>query len=141
MFNLARREQTNPDPFEDFFRGFMVRPFQLEAPAAPRIKMDVKEDGKVYTVHAEIPGVSKDNIHVDIDKNRVSISAEVKKESEQKQGETVLRSERYFGSVSRSFTLEDEIDEARAGAKYVDGVLELTLPKKAAAISRRLTIS
>jgi len=140
MFNLSRREQTSPDPFENLFRGFMVRPFQLETPA-PQIKIDVKEDAKAYTVDAEIPGVTKDNIHVAIDKNRVSISAEIKKESEEKKGATVLRSERYFGSVSRSFTLENEIDETTANAKYVDGVLELTLPKKAAATARRLTIS
>jgi HSP20 family protein len=140
MLNLTRRELAHSDPFDNLFRGFMVRPFQMETPA-PQIKMDVKEDGKAYTVHAEIPGVSKDNIHVEIEKNRVSISAEVKKESEQKQGETVLRSERYFGSVSRSFTLEDEIDEAAANAKYTDGVLELTLPKKATVTAKKLTIS
>ncbi|CAG0124914.1 partial 18 kDa heat shock protein, partial [Rhodocyclaceae bacterium] len=131
MFNLTRREQANLDPFDNLFRGFMVKPFQMEA-SAPQIKMDVKEDDKAYTVHAEIPGVTKDNIHVAIDKNRISIGAEIKKESEEKRGETVLRSERYFGSASRSFTLENEIDETTAKAKYVDGVLELTLPKKAA---------
>lgn len=140
MFNLTRREQTSLDPFDNLFKGFMVGPWQLE-PSAPQIKIDVKENEKAYTVDAEMPGVAKDNIHVSIDKNRVSISAEVKKESEQKEGETVLRSERYFGSASRSFTLENEIDETAANAKYVDGVLELTLPKKAAASARRLTIS
>lgn len=140
MFNLSRREQTSPDPFENLFRGFMVRPLQMETPT-PQIKIDVKEDEKAYTVDAEMPGIPKENIHVAIDKNRVSISAEVKKESEKKKGETVLRSERYFGSFSRSFTLENEIDETTANAKYVDGVLELTLPKKTAATARRLTIS
>lgn len=140
MFNLSRREQTSLDPFENLFRGFMVRPLQMETPT-PQIKIDVKEDEKAYTVDAEMPGVPKDNIHVAIDKNRVSISAEIKKESEEKKGATVLRSERYFGSVSRFFTLENEIDETTANAKYVDGVLELTLPKKAAATARRLTIS
>jgi HSP20 family protein len=128
------------DPFDDFFRGYMVKPFQLEA-SAPQIKMDVKEDEKAYTVHAEIPGVKKGDIHVDIDKNRVSISAEAKRESEEKKGEIVLRSERYYGAVSRSFTLENEIDEAAAVANYADGVLELTLPKKTASVSRRLTVS
>lgn len=140
MFNLARREQTNADPFEDLFRGFMVRPFQLEA-QAPQIKIDVKEGERAYTVEAEIPGVPKDNIHVSIEKNRVSISAEVQKKVEEKKGETVLRSERYVGSLARSFVLESEIDETAANAKYVDGVLELTLPKKAASTARKLAIS
>ena len=140
MFNLTRREPTSLDPFDDFFRGYMVKPFQIEA-SAPQIKMDVKEDGKTYTVHAEIPGVNKEDIHVDIDKNRVSISAEVRRESEEKKGEVVLRSERYYGTVSRSFTLEHEIDEATAAAKYANGVLELTLPKKTVVSLRRLNIS
>lgn len=140
MFNLTRKDLSGMDPFDDFFRGYMVKPFQLEA-SAPQIKMDVKEDEKAYTVHAEIPGVKKGDIHVDIDKNRVSISAEAKRESEEKKGEIVLRSERYYGAVSRSFTLENEIDEAAAVANYADGVLELTLPKKTASVSRRLTVS
>ena len=140
MFNLTRKDPSGMDPFDDFFRGYMVKPFQLEA-NAPQIKMDVKEDEKAYTVHAEIPGVKKGDIHVDIDKNRVSISAEAKRESEEKKGEVVLRSERYYGAVSRSFTLENEIDEATAVAKYADGVLELTLPKKTASVSRRLAVS
>lgn len=140
MFNLTRRDPASPDPFDDFFRGYMVKPFQIEA-SAPQIKMDVKEDGRAYTVHAEIPGVKKEDIHVDIDKNRVSISAETRKETEERKGEAVLRSERYYGTVSRSFLLESEIDEATASARYADGVLELSLPKKTAVASRRLTIS
>ncbi len=140
MFSLTRRDQASPDLFDDFFRGYMVKPFQIEA-SAPQIKMDVKEGEKAYTVHAEIPGVKKEDIHVDIDKNRVSVSAEVKKDTEEKKGDVVLRSERYYGAVSRVFTLGEEIDESTACAKYTDGVLELTLPKKTAAASRRLTIS
>ena len=70
----------------------------------------------------------------------VSITAERKQEKEVKDGEKVLRTERYFGKVSRSFQLGQEIDEARASAKFNDGVLELALPKKAEAQAKRLTI-
>jgi len=99
-----------------------------------------KEGDKAYTVHAEMPGVKKEDIHVTIDGNTVSISAEVKKDSEEKEGEKVLRSERYYGKVSRSFGLGQEVDEASASAKFNDGVLELVLPKKAPTASRTLTI-
>ena len=133
---------TRFDPFDDLFRGFFVRPvdFNNAQQATPGIKMDVKEDGDNYVVHAELPGVKKEDIHVVVDGNQVSISAEVKQEKEVKEGDRVLRSERYFGKVSRSFQLGQDIDDAKAAAKFNDGVLELTLPKRAAVANKRLTI-
>lgn len=126
------------DPLDSLFRGFF-RPVRMDK-ETPQIRMDVKEDDTSYAVHAEIPGVNKDDIHVSIDGNTVSISAEVKKRNEQKDGEKMLRCERYFGRVGRSFALESEVDEAAASARYQDGVLELVLPKKAAAVARRLAV-
>ena len=133
---------TRLDPLEDLVRGFFVRPVDLNARTqqAPSIKMDVKEQGDDYLVHAELPGVRKEDIHVVVDGNQVSISAEVKQEKEVKEGERVLRSERYFGKVTRSFQLGQEIDDAKAAAKFNDGVLELTLPKRAASPNKRLTV-
>lgn len=132
---------TRADPFDDLFRGFFVRPVDMNLPATiPSIKMDVTEQPKAFLVHAELPGVKKEDIHVTIEGNQVSISAEVKQEKEVKEGDRVLRSERYFGQVSRSFQLAQDVDEAQALAKFNDGVLELTLPKKTAGASKRLTI-
>ncbi|MCX8085720.1 MAG: Hsp20/alpha crystallin family protein [Rhodocyclaceae bacterium] len=135
---------TRYDPFDDFFRGFFVRPIEMGAlgsvAEAPSIKIDVKEQEKAYVVHAELPGVKKEDIHVTIDGPLVSISAERKEEKEVKEGERILRSERYFGKVSRSFQLGQDIDDTAATAKFTDGVLELTLPKKAATQSKRLKI-
>ena len=105
-----------------------------------QIKVDVKENDKSFTVHADIPGVKKEDIHVTIDGNQVSISAESKREKEEKEGDKVLRSERYFGKVYRSFALGQEIDEGASSAKYNDGVLELVLPKKKTAPTKKLTI-
>lgn len=134
---------TRIDPFDDLFRGFFVRPVDFNgAPAqTPSIKMDVQEQGDSYLVHAELPGVKKEDIHVVVEGNLVSISAEVKQEKETKEGDRVLRSERYFGKVSRSFQLEQDLDDTKAAAKFNDGVLELTLPKRVASPSKRLTIS
>lgn len=136
MGSLIRR-----DPLDDLFRGFFVRPVEYGSqPDAPAVKIDVKEQENSYLVHAEIPGVKKEDIHVAIDGAIVSISAERREEKDVKEGERVLRTERYFGKVSRSFQLAQEIDEAQVTAKYADGVLELAMPKKAATQARRITI-
>ena len=136
MSNLIRR-----DPLDDLFRGFFVRPVDFGSqPEAPAIAIDVKEQEKNYLVHAEIPGVRKEDIHVAVDGAIVSVTAERREEKDVKQGERILRTERYFGKVSRSFQLAQEIDEAQVNAKYTDGVLELTLPKKTATQARRITI-
>lgn len=116
--------------FEDYFRVPRMRSLLRDLPAEPEIKMDVSEDDKAYYVKAEVPGIKKEDIHVAVDDNQVSITAEVKQEKEEKKGETVLRSERYYGMQSRSFTLMHDVDQGKAEAKYQDGVLELTLPKK-----------
>jgi HSP20 family protein len=142
MANITRYDPFDValDPFDDIFRGFL-RPVRFEAQTQQmQIKMDVKEDDKAYNIHAEIPGVKKEDIHVTIAGNQVSISAEVKKEKEEKEGEKVLRSERYYGKVFRSFTLGQDVDEATATAKYNEGVLNLTLPKKATSSAKKLAI-
>lgn len=129
------------DAFDELFRGFFVRPVNFEHPSAPaQFRVDVTEKENAYTLRAELPGVKKDDINITIDGDQVAISAEVKQEKDAKNGERVLRSERYYGKVYRAFTLGQAVDEASASAKYADGVLELTLPKKAAASARRITI-
>ncbi|ODU49603.1 MAG: heat-shock protein Hsp20 [Thiobacillus sp. SCN 63-374] len=146
MANITRYDPFNLvsiDPFgdiDDLFKGFFVRPALLEGMPQMQIKMDVKEDDNAYTVHADIPGVKKEDIQVSIEGNQVSVSAETKAEKEEKKDEKVLRSERYIGKVARSFTLAHDIDEAKAQAKYKDGVLELTLPKKAGTSAKKLAI-
>ena len=139
MANILR---YNPADFglDDFFRGFFVRPLQFEGQQDIQIKLDVSEDDHAYTVHAEIPGAKKEDIHVSVDGNHVAIGAEVKNEKEVKEGEKVLRSERYYGKVSRAFMLDQDVDETTSQAKYDNGVLELLLPKRSSSKSKMLTI-
>ncbi|HXF65140.1 MAG TPA: Hsp20/alpha crystallin family protein [Burkholderiales bacterium] len=137
---------TRYDPFSDideFFKGFFVRPmrFELEGTQPMRIRVDITRSDNAYTVRAEMPGMKKEDIEITIDGNEVTVSGEVRKESEEKKGEEVIRSERYYGKISRSFTLPHEVDEAKASAKYADGVLRLTLPVKAKSTSKKLTVS
>ena len=140
MANVTRWHPFE-DSFDDLFKGFFLRPMRYEPQEqAVRVKMDVKEDDKAYVVHAEIPGVKKDEIQVAINGNQVAISAEVKREKEEKQNEKALRTERYYGKVYRSFALAQDVDQEGAQARYENGVLELRLPKKIAQSGRNLTI-
>jgi HSP20 family protein len=128
---------------DDLFKGFLVRPMLYEgtqSAALPRVKLDVTERNGAYLVSADLPGVKKEDIQVAIDGAQVTLTAEVKREKEIAEGERVLHTERVFGKVSRSFSLPQELDEAKAEAKFRDGVLELTLPKKAAAARRQIEI-
>jgi HSP20 family protein len=145
MANISRfdpfGELARIDPLRDFDSALRLpRTLWRGMPEAPEIKMDVSEDDKAFRVKAEIPGVKKEDIKVSIDGNQVSISAEVKKEKEEKKGETVLRSERYYGSQYRGFTLHHDIDEGKAQAKYEDGILELVLPKREPTSAKRLQV-
>jgi HSP20 family protein len=141
MLNITR---FNPleDTFDNLFRGLPVwvpNPERRGAQPA-QFRMDVTENDKEYQVLAEMPGVKKEDISITINGNEVAISAEVKQEKAVKNGDTVLRAERSYGVIQRAFSLGQEVDEASAKARYNDGVLELTLPKKAAAAAKRLAV-
>ena len=133
MANIARFDPFN-ELVDDLFKGFLVRPVAYDGrgEALLRVKVDVAEKNGAYTVVAELPGVKKEDIQVTIDGAEVTLAAEIKREREVANDERVLHTERTFGKVSRSFSLPQEVDEAKAEAKFRDGVLELTLPKKAA---------
>ncbi len=117
MANIARYNPFD-ELFNEFSKGFFVRPFSPAEGAEPKMKLDVKEDEKAYTVRAEM-----------------------KQEKEEKKDEKLIYSERSYGMVSRSFSLPAEVDAGAAKAEYKDGVLNLVLPKKAGAQSRRLQVS
>jgi HSP20 family protein len=123
--------------FNDFFRP--ARVWENNSEPLP-IRVDVRETAEAYTVAAEIPGVKKEDIAVEIEGNEVMISAETRREA-QKEGEKWLRTERFFGKTARRFALPQDLDEAKAVAKFADGVLELTLPKKAAVTGRKIEIN
>lgn len=94
--------------------------------------LDVSETDKQYSVKLDLPGVTREQVKVSIDGRRVSVDAEVRKEEERKEGERVVYRERSLSSFSRSFTLPGEIDQETSSAKLENGVLTLTLGKRAA---------
>ena len=140
MANITRYNPFD-DLFNEFTKGFWVKPLAMPAGTDLSIKVDVKEDDRSYTVRADIPGVKKEDIQVDVEGNMVSLRAEAKQEKEEKKGEKVIYSERSYGMVSRSFSLPAEVDSKGAKAEYKDGVLNLTLPKKGNGGGKRISVS
>lgn len=139
MNTLMPRGSLFDDFFKDVAPAFYVRPLHGD-PLPANIKVDIKETRDAYSVQAEMPGAAKEDIHVTVDGNVVSVRAEIKQEDVQQRGEKVLRSERYYGAVSRSFQLPVDVDETAAKAKVENGVLNLTLPKKRGGSSQRLMV-
>lgn len=135
------RDIARFDPFRDMdelFRDFT--PSMLRGTdSMPRMRMDVTETEQEYMVKADIPGAQKDDIKVAINGNQVSVTAEMKQEQSSGSGGT-LRSERYYGQLHRSFVLPQEVDDDKAEAKYENGVLQLTLPKRIGTGGKQLSI-
>lgn len=130
----APRVLTVSDPFRDVENQFwelFARPARAMF-EVPDMKVDISEDDKAYQIKADVPGAKKEDIKVKIDGNRVFIGAEVTKDEESKNGKTLISSERATRQY-RAFTLAQDIDSDKAEAKYLDGVLDLTLPKKPSA--------
>ncbi len=140
MANLTRL--TRPSQFDELFSNVFWRPVGLlDTPQDISIKTDISEDDKSYTVKAEIPGVKKEDIEVKINGNQLYIGAEIKQDKVEKKDEKVVRSERYYGMTSRSFTFDSDVNANDAEAKYENGVLKLTIPKIAGSKTKQLKIS
>jgi len=136
------RELMRFDPFrglDDIMRDFPLASALRGLDVDRRIRVDVTESEHDYLVKADIPGAKKEDIRVSVDGNVVSISATVQSEQQQTSGDTVY-SERYRGAQFRSFSLPQEVDDATTAAKYEDGVLHLTLPKKPGAARKQIAI-
>ncbi len=147
MAQVTRFDPMRFDPLtdlvDDLFKGFFVRPVYQGENAQGRtlrLKVDVAESNGAYVVTAELPGVKKEDIQVTIDGAQVTLTGEAKRDREAAEGERVLHTERGYGKFARTFTLPQEIDQEKADAKFRDGLLELSLPKKADNARRQLQI-
>lgn len=137
------RQLSRFDPITDFdelFRGLGARPLARQFENTLEMRMDVTEDDKAYRITVDVPGVKKEDIDVSVEGNQVTISAEIKRE-QSRDNEKEIYSERYSGKAYRSFSLPFEVDSAKSEARYDGGVLALTLPKKASAESKHLSIN
>jgi HSP20 family protein len=140
----TRRADIVGTLFDDFFNDFLSRPAAVGNrgnQAVTRARLDVIEKGDQYQIAVDLPGVKKEDIQVQVEGARVTISAETKTASEQKDGERVLYSERTATSYGRSFELPVEVTEEGAEARFDNGVLTLTLPKRQAVLAKRITVN
>lgn len=141
MSNLRLLDPAFGDNFEAQLRRFFAPTLFEGEPTSLKMRIDVTENDKGFTVKADMPGVKKEDINVKVDGNVVSIDAETSSRKDTKtNGDRVLRCERHYGVVSRSFSLGQDVDETKVQAKYADGVLTLDLPKKASTPSSRIAI-
>lgn len=141
MGALVKRSRFLDDFFKDFSTGYLIRPLHGDPlPSPGQIKIDVKDSGDTFVVHADMPGVRKEDIQVDVNGNVVTLYAEVNQLDQQKNDDKCVHTERYVGSISRSFSLSSEVDKSKAKAKCENGVLTLTLPKLKAKKSSRLQV-
>jgi HSP20 family protein len=141
MSNLTLLDPVFGNDFEAALRRFLS-PAAFESEPAPlKMRIDVTENEKAFNVKADMPGVKKEDISIKVDGNVVSIEAEAKSEKETKgNGDKILRSERHYGSISRTFRLGQDLDDTKVQAKYADGVLTLELPKKAPSPASKIVI-
>lgn len=145
LTRIEPREEAFLEPLPDMFRRFM-RMATADWPSmrvADDIRLDISETDKEYLVKAELPGVKKEDISVTVDGDYVCIRAEVKderKEAKKHDGEHTLLHEMHFGSMSRGFTLPQDVDDKATEAKFENGVLSLTLPKRAPTATRKIAI-
>ena len=141
-FNPFKTTRFDPmTPFDDLFRSIVARPAWRELEIAPDIRVDVTENDASFTVKAEVAGVDKNDIDVSVDGNQVSIAAEVKRETNRKEGDKDVCAERYYGKMYRAFTLSSDLDGSKAQANYDNGVLTLTLPKKKNGSAQKIAVN
>jgi HSP20 family protein len=133
---------------DELMRDAFVRPVRPVLPGEPagerpaaRMRVDVTEGDEAFQIHADIPGVSKEDIQVTLEGDVLSISAERAPRPATPAGIRVLCNERRTGRIGRAFRLGTEVDMDRAQARYENGVLELTLPKRHAEPVRRLAVN
>lgn len=149
MNRLATREQGAPasrfgfgEDFDRVFEGFF-RPMRWVEEATTENfvpAMDITERENEYVVRTDLPGVKKEDISITMENGLLTIAAECKNESEEKEGDRLLRQERRYGRYARSLRLGTQIDEKGVKASYKDGVLELILPKAEAVKPRKISV-
>lgn len=117
--------------FDSLFEGFFRPTRWMEESASEGLipALDVVERDHEFVVRAEMPGVKKDEIEVSLENGVLTIGAETNSQSEEKDGDRIIRQERRYGKYVRSLRIGKEIDDKKVKASYKDGVLELTLPK------------
>lgn len=151
---LVTREETRPESYfgdvERYFDKFLRHPFSMMPPSFqfpdfPKLgeispSVDIFEEGEDMVVKAELPGIAKEDLHVTMTENTLTITGEKKKE-EKVEKKDFHRIERSYGSFTRNFRLPDNVSGEKAKASFKDGVLEVRLPKTKATKEKKIAIA
>lgn len=141
MNNLRPSDPLFATPLESVVRRFLSSSLYDSELITLRMPVDIQERDGIYAFQADLPGLKKDDISVRIDGNQVQIEVHDNPDTPAPvAGEKVLRTERNHGAISRTFSMADDIDDTQVKASYVDGVLQLELPKKASSVAKRIAI-
>ncbi|HPY14934.1 MAG TPA: Hsp20/alpha crystallin family protein [bacterium] len=124
---------------EDLFSEFFNNNLERIPAGSIYPKVDIEENENSYLFKAELPGVKKEDVSIEIDNKVLTISGEKKEEREEKSG-NVYRKESYSGSFSRSFTLPEHVNPDDADAKYENGILFLSIPKSEDKAKKKIDI-
>jgi len=111
------------------FAGELEKGISFEVGGGFSPKSDIIEDEKNYYLHIELPGMSKEDVKISVNEERVMTIKGEKRPHPDRENHSFLRTERVFGSFSRAFVLPENLDIEKISAKCNDGVLELSLPK------------
>jgi HSP20 family protein len=139
MAHLASFQHEMNRMFDEFFRGGNGEAAGTGLSSwTPAVDIHETDDG--FVIKAELPGVSKDDVSVDVHQNTLTLRGQRKHEAEVKH-ERYHRVERAYGTFQRSFVLPAVVDQDKVQATFKDGVLELHLPKSEAAKPKRISIN
>lgn len=116
---------------DTFMESVFAHPLNLRKPSTWRPAIEVKQNEKNYSVKVQLPGVNKEDIHVDLNNDYLTISAEVKEEKEEKkEGEKIHTSEFRYGKYVRTISFDNPIKTEDCSAEFKNGVLMINLPKR-----------
>lgn len=139
LINWRGRKPSSFLDITDFFDEFVPSVFSNENIIKP--KVEIKENGKELIVKAELPGLTKDDISVELKDSILTLSGERKSEKSEEKNGKVLRSEISYGSFQRSFHISTEIDSDNIEANFEDGILRISLPKIKEKTSKKIMIN
>ncbi len=126
---MSLLSRSNPSNLHSIFDDFFA-PTSLSEDGFFSPKVDIKDTGKHYVINAELPGVKKEDIHLELHNGVLSLSAETKQEEKEEKEGKVIRQERRFGCIQRSFSLGESVEQSDINAKFEDGLLTITAPKE-----------
>ncbi len=121
---LTNRDYWTDSLFDDFFGDSMFKTNNKHL-----MRTDIKEDEDKYDLDIEMPGLTKDNIKISLENSYLTIEGTIEKKEEKEEKRCYIHNERYYGSMSRSYYVGDNVKEEDISARFENGILHIEIPK------------